>query len=626
MSNSAASPTPAARDAKPAHCIIREDDGVYADLGALGPALVAAVDAIFLKNQYLAGLDYRALVKALFGHGPELPPHPRGAGLVRLADDILPFPAARRPLYRAAKIADGEAEYYFEPVFLRDDEGVEQPASLDADEFVADMWTKGIRFGLDVDAVRGAISSGTAGRIVVARRLPAKAGEDARVVEVTGDMHRSDAPRQLANGKLDLLSFQNRFPQVLRGKRLLQKLPRVAGESGFDLNGIVLAPDVPEDLDFNAWCGPGTVIDRLAEGEFLVALQDGFINVERGSSRVSVGDKIVSHDGVSVRTTGNLDLSGDFEEFGEVQENRVVEGESITVHADVYGHIASRGGTVLLNRNLMGGSAKNADGPVIVQGVASGAIIQSAKGNVQLQRAENCIISGAKVTVLEAVNCDIMADEVEIAQAEGCAIAARIVRVERALPRGHSEMRVFVLRPDCARIDKAIGMIRERVGQFGQLAAQRRAAIGNLTAQPDVASYVKLAGRVRKGELVLTPEQQPAFKKMAAAVAPALKQMATLSQEIKDIETEQAAGAEVLGRLERQRAAHDGAVSVAIQSVAGDVTVRALDIEPDTSGVETKPYDQPARTIKAKLREASGAEVLFAGSSGSFTWSTPAAS
>ncbi len=615
MSNSASS-------SAPAYAILRQDDGVFLDAGALGPALVAAVDAIFLKNQYLAGVDYATLVKALFGHGPELRRHPDNEALVRVADDILPFAPARRTLYRAARIDDGQAEYYFEPLFLRDAEGVEQPASLDPDEFVADMWMKGIRFGLDLDAVRGAITSGAAGRIVVARRLPAKAGEDARVVEVTGDLHRSNAPRQLANGKLDLMSFQNRFPQVQRGKRLLQKLPRVAGAPGFDLSGAVLAPDVPEDLDFNAWCGAGTIIDRLAEGEFLVALQDGFINVERGSNRVSVGDKIVSHDGVSVRTTGNLALSGDFEEFGEVQENRVVEGESITVHADVYGHIASRGGTVRLDRNLMGGSAKNADGPVIVQGVASNAVIQSAKGNVQLARAENCVISGAKVTVVEAVNCDIMADEVEVGQAEGCAIAARIVNIERALPRGHSEMRVTVLRPDCARIDKAIGMIRERVGQFGRLAEQRRAAIGSLTSQPEVANYVKLAGRVRKGELVLTPEQQPAFKKMAAAVAPALKQMATLNQEVKDIETEQGAGMEVLGRLERQRAAHDGAVSVSVQSVAGDVTVRALDVEPDTSGVETKPYDLPARTIKARLREASGAEVLFAGSSGSFSWST----
>ncbi len=598
--------------------IAKQADGVYADVTALGPALLAAVDAIFLKNQYFAGLDYAVLVKALFNHGPELPRNARGETVVRLADDILPFEPKRRALYRAAKIADGQAEYYFEPVFLLDEEGVEQPARLDLDEFIADLWMKGIRFGVDVAAVEEAIAAGAAGRFIVARRLPPKPGEDAHVVEVSNDLHRSDAPRQLANGKLDLMSFQNRFPQVHRGDRLLQKRPRVYGEPGFDLTGIALPPEVPSDLDLAGWSGPGTTVDRILEGEFLVALQDGFLNVEPGSTRIAVGDKIVSHDGVSARTTGNLQLTGDYEEFGEVQENRIIEGEGITVHADVYGHINSRGGAVCLNRNLMGGSARNADGPIHVMGVASGAIIQGSKGEVRVQRAENCTISGLKVTVLEAVNCEIIADEVSVGQAEGCAIAARRVTIERAAPRGHSELRVFVLRPDCTRIDAAIGMLGERVAQFGQLAARRRAAMQELAAQPDVASYVKLAGRVRKGELVLTPEQQPMFKKLAAGAAPALKQMSTFAQELKDIEAEQEAGLAFQARLQTQRAQHSAAASVEILAAAGDITVRAIDVEPESETLHTL----PARDFKARLRDASGAELLFAGSSGAFSWST----
>ena len=608
----------AASVATDGQCIARQSDGMYADVTALGPALLAAVDGVFLKNQYFAGLDYAVLVKALFGHGPELPRNARGETVVRLADDILPFEPKRRSLYRAAKIADGQAEYYFEPVFLADDEGVEQPARLDPDEFVADMWTKGIRFGIDIDAVREAIATGAAGRFIVARRLPPRAGEDARVVEVSNDLHRSDAPRQLANGKLDLMSFQNRFPQVHKGNRLLQKLPRVAGEPGFELSGLALQPEVPSDLDLAGWSGPGTTVDRILEGEFVVAVQDGFLNVEPGSTRIAVGDKIVSHDGVSARTTGNLQLTGDYEEFGEVQENRIIEGEGITVHADVFGHIASRGGVVRLNRNLMGGSARNADGPIHVMGVASSATIQSVNGEVHVQRAENCTISGLKVTVAEAVNCEIIAEVVEVGQAEGCAIAARQVRIERAAPRGHSEMRVFVLRPDCTRIDAAIDMIGERIAQFGELAAQRRAAMQELAAQPDVASYVKLAGRVRKGELVLSVEQQPMFKKLAAGVAPALKQMSALSQELKDIAAEQESGLAFQARLQAQRAQHSEAAGVEIVEAAGDITVRALDVEPEAESL----HKLPAREFKARLRDASGAELLFAAGSGAFCWSS----
>lgn len=630
MSNPAASSLQAAPAARPAASgasaaeetgIVRRPDGIYCDTAVPGPVLLEAVERVLLGNRYFAGLDYPVLIKALFGHGPELPRNARDGALVRLADDILPFDPARRLLYRAVKIANGEAEYYFEPVFIQDADGVEQRTRLDIDEFIADMWMKGIRFGIEVEAVRNAIVSGSAGRLVVARRLAPRPGQDAAVVEVSNELHRSDAPRQLANGRLDLMSFQNRFPQVQRGARLLCKLPRVHGEPGFDLSGIALAPEIPSDLDLAEWSGPGTAVDRIAEGEFVVALQDGFLNVE--GNRLSVGDKIVSHDGVSARTTGNLHLEGDYEEFGEVQENRMVEGESITVHADVFGNIVSRGGVVRLNGNLIGGSARNADGPIVMQGLASGAVIQSVNGEVSLQRAENCVISGSRVTVVEAHNCEIVADVVELTRAEGCAVAAKRITIERAAPRGHNEMRVFVIRPDCARMDAAIGMIRERVGQFGELAGQRRAAMGALAAQPDVASYVKLAGRVRKGELALTAAQQPAFSKLAAAAAPALKQMATLSQEIKDLEAEQQSGTALLERLEAQRAEHTGAVSVAIAQIDGDISVRALDLEPDGAEAQCgKHYDMAPREIKARLRDASGAELLFSGDCGSFSWST----
>jgi hypothetical protein len=96
-----------------------------------------------------------------------------------------------------------------------------------------------------------------------------------------------------------------------------------------------------------------------------------------------------------------------------------------------------------------------------------------------------------------------------------------------------------------------------------------------------------------------------------------------LSQETRDSEAEQQSGMALLARLEAQRAEHSGAVSVAIGQVSGDVSVRALDVEPDGAEAERgSQYKLSPREIKARLRDASGAELLFAGSSGSFDWST----
>ncbi|MDY0977468.1 flagellar assembly protein A [Massilia sp. CFBP9012] len=602
----------------PEHCIARRDDGVYADPEVLGTTLAAAVDGILRSNHYLAGLDYPILIKAVYGHGPDLPRDAAGRVVVRIAADIVPFTPQRQALYRSVKIADGQAEYYFEPVFERDEEGNDRQTRLDADEFVADMWVKGIRFGAEVEAIRSHIASGAAGRYVVARRLDPLPGVDAGVEEVANELHRSDAPRQLANGKLDLMSFQNRFPQVAAGTRLLRKVPRTSGSPGFDLNGIPVAPEVAKDLDLATYAADGTAVELAPEGEFLVARQDGFLSVDPKSIRIAITDKIVSRDGVSAKTTGNLHLAGDYEEFGEVQEQRIIEAESITVHGDVYGHLVSRGGAILLRHNLVGGSARNLDGGVRVLGVASQATIQATKGEIRLERAENCVISGARIRIETAINCEIIGDEVEVAHAEGSAIAGRRVAIGRAAPWKQGEMLVWLLRPDCARVDAAMAQVRERMDQFAQLAAQRRSAMEALTGQPEMRKYLLIAPRLRKGELVLTPEQEPQFRRLTASVAPALKELGRLSQEAKTLDGERQGGMALMKRFETQRFERVGSAGVAIGMLAGEVQVLALPYEPDLGCV----WDMTARDVKLRLRDTKGREVLYAGCEGAWSWDT----
>jgi hypothetical protein len=452
--------------------------------------------------------------------------------------------------------------------------------------------------------------------VVVARRGEPAPGRDAHVIEVSEHLHRNDAPRQLANGKLDLMSFENRFPQVPQGTRLLKKVPREAGARGFELSGIAIEPELPKDLDLSGHAGSGTTVDRTGEGEFLVALQAGFLSVDAASGKIAVGDKIVSHDGVSARTTGNLQLTGDYEEFGEVQEKRVIEGESITVHADVFGHILSRGGTVLLNRNLVGGSAHNKAGDITIQGVAVSAVIQASGGDVVLQRAENCVVSGARVTVAHAVNCEILGEQVEVGVAEGCAIAAQRLKVGSAVPRREGEMVLIAMHPDCSGIDDALDKVGQRVAQFGELAARHKEDLARLAGQPELRRYMLLASRVRKNEIVLSPEQVPQFQKMGQAQAPALKAIARVSEELKAAEAEHRTGQALLAQIERQRAASSAECSVEVREILGDTVVRAWAYHPDVGSL----YDLPARDVKARLRGGLATTPLFADSCGAYAW------
>ena len=597
--------------------ILQRADGIYADTSVSGAAFLAAVDNIFSTQRYFTGIDYAAFIKALYGHGPA---QAREGSVLRIASGVAAFAPERRALYKAVKINGGRAEYYFEPVYAADPANPDGPgvqARLDVDEFVADMWTKGIRFGIDIHAVAAAVASNKSERTIVAEQADAVPGVDAHVIEVCDDLHRSDAPRQLANGKLDLMAFQNRFPQIQQGTKLLKKVPRTDGENGFDLAGRMLEPDVPKDTDLHAMAGSGTVVEATGEGEFLVALQTGFLNVDPKTTQVSIGDKIISRDGVSARTTGNLQLTGDYEEFGEVQEKRMIEGEGITLHADVFGNIVSRGGAVLLNSNLVGGSAHNANGDITIKGVASAAVIQATQGDVRLERAESCIISGTRVFIEHAVNCEIIADDVSINQAEGCAVAARRVQIETAGARKQSEMLVFVMQPDCKRIDQVIVQIGERVAMFAQVAAQRKEEMQALTAQPEVRQYMQLAIRVRKGELTLTGDQAAQFQKMGVGVGPVLRAIGKLSEEIKAAETEHQAGTALLEQLQQQRRASAGGNFVKVSMLTGETTIRTITYHPDGSST----YNLSPKEIKAMLRASvPQGERIFSGSVGAVEW------
>jgi len=600
--------------------ILQRDGAVLANPLAGAATLLADVDRLIQSGRYFQDLDAPALQQLLYGVGPALAPGPDG--LVRFASGIAGFDTARRGMYRDLRIHDGQADYTFEPVAApAGAPGQQAPARLDLDEFMAHLWGRGIRFGVDMGAVRAALAgNGAAGVVPVAVRLEPVPGVDAAIIEVSNDLHRSNAPKQLANGKLDLMSFQNRFPQIKPGTRLLKKVEAQPGTPGRELSGAAIPAPLPADADLAAMAGTGTLVERTGGGEFLVAQQAGFLNVDPATHRISIDAKIISHDGVSARTTGNLQLTGDYEEFGEVQEMRVIEGEGITLHADVFGKIISRGGHILLSRNLVGGSATNKRGDITIEGVASGAVIQAKNGTVTLQRAENCVISGTRVRVEHAVNCDIIADSVNVGQAEGCALAGRQVSVESTAPRKDSDMLVLALRPDCGKIDDVIAQVGARVAQFAARVAVHRADIERMTGEPDVRRYVTLASKVRKNEITLTAEQLPMFQKMAQGVGPQLKAIGQISLEIKAAETEQHAGQALVDKLVQQRSDSAQVSSVRIGALRGETQVRTLPFSPDGSSA----YDLAPRDIKARLRTAAVSGLLFAGSSGTFDWTSEA--
>ena len=604
-------------DAAPAgglpHGLVQRDEGVFLDLSLTPAQLRDAVGQLFQSGQLLAGLDYGLFLLTLF-HAPTPRAAPKGDALLRIAVRVAPFPPQRRALYQQVKIRGDSAEFYFEA--LTADADGQVPVRREFDELVADLWCKGVHYGIDSAAVRAILASGKAERITVARVLPPQPGRDAQLVEVSQGIHRDDAPRERSDGRLDLLSFKNRFPQVKKHARLLRLLPGTPGLPGYDLAGKALPPPAPLELDLATVAGPGTAAEHFSDGDFLVATMDGYVNVDE-HGKMAVENKIVSREGVSSRTTGNLKLRAAYEEYGEVQEQRQLDGSDITIHGDVYGHLHSHGGLILLRRNLVGGTAFNEHGDVRVEGVASGSVLQALSGEVHVKRAESCVIAGTRVVIDSASNCEIIADEVVIELAEGCAVAARTIRIGSAGPRKQVEMLLFPLVPDLSAVEQKIAESLAKAAQFLQVQHKRQQEIDAIAQLPEVRNYLTLAGQLRRGELQLQPTQQLQYDKLAARIAPVLKEVARLRVEVKQSEILHAQMLALVAQLRQERQATAGQSRCSLGLIDGETTVRAMVVPPGPAKV----YDRPPKEIKALLRSATPAtQPVFADSTGSLEW------
>ncbi|BAL26595.1 flagellar assembly protein A [Azoarcus sp. KH32C] len=629
--------------------IIRDEAGLSVDLNYLSASAEFNqwVDRMFIRGAYFRGIDYPVFLRLAFDFEPGMvidEIHAReaagGNACVRFAAGISYIVGQRVGLYRGVKVSGGRAEYLFEPVSLEytveqpvaggddDEEGgavrtesvvVSQKTKLDFDEFVAQIWLKGVKFGVDEAEVRKAIADDYVGRLKIAAAIAPTAGADAGVEELSDVLHRDDAPGLLPDGRINLARFRNRFPQIRAGARLLRKTPLVLGALGRELTGRPVAPPVPKDFDFATLSGEGTRVDRDEQGECLVAAIDGFLDIDNDSGKISVTEKVVNRAGVSLRTTGDISLMGDeYEEHGEIQERRVVEGLNITTYADVFGKIVSRGGRVVLKQNLSGGSIVDPGGEVTVEGRVSGATIFAPGGEVTVGAAESSLIVARRVVVGErAVGCDILADEVQVAVVQASVLASPSLTIEAVRPRGQAETLISVLLPAEDAQRALLAQASAQLESLDQADAAARQLLESARTQPGVANYMAVAGKLRRKEISLTAEQQAAFIKLRDKVAPVLKVLARLAEEGKARATQREALQSAMAAVEDERRKLREAVTCSIGDISGDVIVRAR-----LQAADAKPVAQmtPAE-IKAFLRATPpGSQKLLVAAKGSLQW------
>lgn len=624
--------------------VVKRPDGVFILLPRLqsNGDFTLFADRLFGEGLCFAGLDYALFLKLAFD-ADWLADAQRGGGEIRLAEDIVRFQPQRRGLYRPVKILEGgaRAEYVFEPVTIEvsyedpvygepDASGVaqivkyvtrtrEQPARLDFDEFVADMWVKGVKFGIDAAAMRQVVARGTSVRMIIASQLEPAEGSDAEILEVCPDLRRDNAPKVLANGKADLGVFTNRFPQMAKGTRLLKKIPRVLGKPGRKVTGEAIEPALPKDLDLYALSAEGTRVEQASDGEYIVATLDGFLTLDTKSNKVAVTEKIENKAGISVRTTGNLSLSVDeFIEHGEVQEGRVVEGKHMTFLSDVFGKVMSHGGNIRIDGNLSGGQAHTLAGNITLNGKVSRAFIRAKDGEVVAGICESSTIMGSRIRVEHAVNCEIVGDEVYVGTVEGCTIAAKSVQIASSDERRGRETLITLLVPDFSASDQFIAKLKKEIAAAQEDIREKMPKIEQLKSDPEFAKYLALADRIRSGAIKLTEEQAVNWRKLAAKHAKAAGDVAKLEEEVGALDGALKESEEELSYAERERADMGDGIACVINEVIGQTTGQTMASNANCIELFSK---MSGNDIRNSLQKADSTKSrIFSGDDGSIDW------
>lgn len=595
--------------------------------------LEAFIDHLFSSDNYFEGLNYTNLINLLYGDPNLTPDDDKSEVLV--AKRILTLTPERKNLYREVKIKGNaeQAEYMFEQVFLEEvkDEinygetatnGVtpnveiqndikSRSTQLDFDEFVTCMWNKGVRFGIDADAVISVINKGSTIRMGIAFQHEPTDSKDAEIVEETDLLRQDNAPLILSNGKADLQRAKNRFPQVAKNVPLLRKIPRVLGQLGHRVNGTLIDPRLPEDLDLGKLASAGTHIEHSSIGDLLVSSIDGFIIIDEVSGAISVTEKIENKSGISAKATGNIHLTAEeYIEHGEVQEGRIVEGKQLTFLADVFGTVISNGGDISIKSRLSGGNAKCVGGNISVKGKTLNAILEAWDGKISVEFVENSLLMGKSVTVGRAVNCEIVAETLELGITEGCAIAGKMIQIISSTAYRNRESIVAVLLPDVASYDRQIAEARSGIQKIEQAIQAKNKEISATQSNPKFARYMDLAAKVRTGEIKFTPEQKIEWDKIVNQFAPIVRGTEGLMKKCIQLE-------DSIDQLLRERETCSAGEYCNIERLLGDTLIRKI----HSNGGMSLLRNSTKQELKTRLHEFGKEEDrLLTANNGNFDW------
>lgn len=217
---------------------------------------------------------------------------------------------------------------------------------LNADEFINDLTVKGVKFGIDEDAIRAFFAKPVyCTDVVVAKGREVVQGKHA-FVEYFFETDLSQKPTLKEDGSVDFFAL-NTFTQCKKGDILARLHKEVQGENGMTIFG---EPVLPLAVKRKA----------LKYGRNLVCSEDGLVLSAGVDGQVSLVDEkvfltdVMELDNVGP-STGNIDFEGNIRVLGNVSENFSIKaGGNVEVRGVVEGASIEAGGSITIARGMKG--------------------------------------------------------------------------------------------------------------------------------------------------------------------------------------------------------------------------------------------------------------------------------
>ncbi|MBW7954524.1 hypothetical protein H3C61_01800 [Candidatus Gracilibacteria bacterium] len=417
------------------------EDGIYLDISRIKSRddFISFVGDFFGRGFYFKDLDYKLFSDIIFDI------EKIEGNNIKLASSIEKIDEKKAQKYQKPFIYNGlQSEYIFSKIYSdieEDGKTKEIEVFLDIDEFIAQMWNYGIRFGLKIDDIKKEIKLPTNKKILIADYIEPTLPIDESLQSMQFFGQDLSLDKDYKNYKRSYITF----PKL---SKLYKIEPAIYGKNGLNILGEYIKPTKePKKIDLNKIIGEGVELLEQDGNIYIISSIDGFVSPPQGNynskNTIEKDKKFIT---LNIDEILNPIKVTEHIEFGEIgpktgniiteysvlikglKSEYIVRAKNISSYGENCGSMSSYN-DINIDGNVIGkmerqenifsmtedGQIISLNGNIKVNGkVLFNNVLSAVKGRIDLYSIENSIIFGKDIEIVNARRCFIFGENIKI--------------------------------------------------------------------------------------------------------------------------------------------------------------------------------------------------------------------